>query len=209
MRSTQFNSKYLIAKILSYVLHPAIVPVVFALLFFSINAPLFDRVQKIYILMSIIVGTYFLPITIALLFYKLNILKSLEMHNRQERKAPYIIAAVFYYLTALALKLVPAAQLLHLFLMATSIVILVLLAQIPFYKASAHVASFAGLLAAIIVLSRMYNLSPLVLTLAIAATGIIAWARLEVEAHTSAEVFAGFLSGFTPIFVLFYLFAFK
>lgn len=201
--------KHHLAQILSYVLHPSAVPLVFVVLFFSVNAHVFDRVQKIYLLMSIIVGTYFLPVTIALLLFKFNLVKSLEMRDRHERKAPYIITAVFYYLTALALKVVPAAQLLYLFLMATSIVILLLLAQIPFYKASAHVASFAGLLAAVIVLSRMYALSPIVLTFAIGATGLVAWARLELKAHTSAEVIAGFLSGFIPIFVLFYLFAIK
>ena len=154
--------------------------------------------------MSVVAGTYFLPVAVSLLLYRYGIIKTLEMSDKEDRKTPYIVAAVFYYFTAVALRLVPTAQLLHLFLMGTSIVILLLLAQIPFYKASAHVASFSGLMAAVMVMSRMNAWSPAILISSILAVGLISWARLELRAHSNREVVAGFFTGFTPIFVLFY-----
>ncbi|MFN3951048.1 MAG: hypothetical protein ACK4KT_01445 [Thermaurantimonas sp.] len=193
-----------IARVLSYVFHPAVVPLLFVGMFLWLHPNTFDRVQKIYIMMSVVAGTYFLPVTASLLLYRFGVIRTLEMADKEDRKTPYIVAAVFYYFTAVALRVVPSAQLLHMFLMGTSIVILLLLAQIPFYKASAHVASFSGLMAAVMVMSRMNAWSPTLLIAAILAVGLIAWARLELGAHTSREVVAGFFTGFTPIFVLFY-----
>lgn len=198
-----------LARVLSYVLHPSVVPLMFVVLFFWSKPFDFDRVQKIYILMSVLAGTYFLPIAVSLLLYRYGVIKTLEMHAKEDRKTPYIVAAVFYYFTAVALRVIPSAQMLNLFLIGTSIVILMLLAQIPFYKASAHVASFAGLMAAIAVMSRAHGWSPVLLICSVLAVGLIAWARLELEAHTTREVIAGFFSGFAPIFILFYIFAVK
>lgn len=202
--SRNLHLHYRLAKMLSYILHPAIVPLLFAVIILWMRPPTFDRVQKVYILMSVVTGTYFLPLSVSLILYRVGIIRSLEMAKKEERKTPYIIAAVFYYFTAVSLRVVPAAHLIHLFLMGTSIVILLLLAQIPFYKASAHVASFSGLLAAVIVMSRVNSWSPVMLISVIMAVAIIAWARLELEAHNTLEVVAGFITGFTPIFVLFY-----
>ncbi|GCD80223.1 hypothetical protein DES35_102449 [Schleiferia thermophila] len=202
---TSRSLKQTLGNLISYVLHPALVPLLFAALVIAQTSAPITRSQAMYLMVAIATGTYIFPGLLTVLLYRLGVISSLFMHKREDRKIPYVIGAVFYYFTAVAVRWVSSAKLIYLFLIGTCIVILILLIQIPFYKASAHVAALSGMLAAVLVLSRLYGWSHWYLISVVLTIGLIAWARLEINAHTIVEVIAGFLSGFVPLFALFSL----
>lgn len=202
---TSYPLNQTLSKILSYLFHPSLIPLLFAALIIAEPSVKISRAQAVFLFAAIAAGTYVFPGLLAVFLYRIGVIGSLFMHKKEERRIPYLLGAIFYYFTAVAVSWVTPARLIYLFLIGTCIVILILLIQIPFHKASAHVAALSSMMAAVLVLSRHYGWSHWYLIALVLATGLVGWARLEINAHTVGEVIAGFLSGFIPIFTLFSL----
>jgi membrane-associated phospholipid phosphatase len=65
------------------------------------------------------------------------------------------------------------------------------------WKISAHMVGIGGVLGAVIGISErfMQNLNGTIIVLFLVA-GMIGYARLKLDAHTSLQVYAGFATGF-------------
>jgi len=190
-----------LAQALSYLLHPAVFPLLGTLVVMQFS-PYFIPSNVLIITLSLVfTGTYILPLAISYLLYKLDVIKSLEMKTAQERRIPYLVGAICYYFIATMVSVLQLPHEAYLFLLASTIVIILHLILLRFMKPSAHLSGIAGFTALLFALSLKFqiNLLPLI-ALCIILCGFLASARLYLQAHTPMEVMVGFISGGAIVF---------
>jgi membrane-associated phospholipid phosphatase len=84
----------------------------------------------------------------------------------------------------------------YLFLLGSGSLILICLAINFFTKISAHLAGAGGLTGAMTGISIRLNIDLVMLiTIIILCSGLIGFARLKLNAHNPAQIYAGFICG--------------
>lgn len=197
----------LIAKILSVVFHPLLMPLLGAVIIF--NLPFF-HVEFIpkkaywFVILTNSLFTLFIPLTVILLMLRFKLIDSLSMNNKEQRRLPILITGILYTVNYFILSKIHFLPPLYLsFLLAGIVSILITLAITYRWKISMHMAGLGGLLGTIIIVSFMWNIQmiPLIITL-ILISGLTGSARLQLNAHTQAQVFVGFFVGLIPQFLM-------
>lgn len=188
-----------LAKVISVVFNPLIVPtytliILFQLdVYFSLIIPDSSKWKLILLVFSL---TFLLPMLITLMFLKKGIVKSLEMETREERIFPFIITAIFYYLTYYLLKSLPIASIFYYFMLGATLLILISLIVNFFWKVSIHLTALGGMFGIFLGVSIGFLVDyPLILFGIILISGVTAYARLKLKLHTQAQVYTGFLIG--------------
>ncbi len=158
-------------------------------------------------LLLVFIGTYIIPVLVTLLMYRLKMISSIEMKQARDRRFPYLVGALSYYFVSEVIKGLNIPRETHLFLLASTAVILLHLLLLRRFKPSAHMAGIGGFLGLLFALALHYrlNLIPL-LALAIILAGLLASARLFLKAHNNFEVVFGFFSGLGLVFLILYFF---
>jgi membrane-associated phospholipid phosphatase len=186
----------------------------FTLLFFLAPTPIgvdyFDFKFKFLLLGFIFIYTFVAPSGVIYWLYRANIIKSLKMENLQDRRIPYLftasiyagLACFFYFKNPL---LFPLAYILG----SITLVILCVAIVSFWWQISAHSAGVGGNIGALAAIIIRFNeqllFYPFLLLLILA--GLLIAARLYLNAHTSAQVFIGFLLGiFVSVGSVFLLF---
>lgn len=192
------------AKIISYIIHPAIVPVAGVLIAYYtlpyyIPEPLF-----LFVLAYVFTGTYLFPLIIVYGLYKLKFINSIHLKTRRERVFPFLISAFFYFLTAKAVLQFHFPSELARFLFAGCLILVMQLLALRYTKISAHVAGTSAVLTWLVCLSAHYYLNLLFpIAIAVLALAFVSSARLKLKAHTSSEIISGFLTGVIAVLVLY------
>ena len=154
----------------------------------------------------IFIATCLVPILIVIIFRLTKLIKDLHMENREERYLPFISILLFYFvLLFTAQQQEWINPLLNVTFRAIVMVILATTMITFSWKISTHTAGVAGWLGFIIALQYRFEVEiagalfgPLIVVLIL--TGIVAWARLYLNAHKPSEVLAGALLGFVICF---------
>ncbi len=194
-----------LATILSYILHPAVYPLlgVLAVIRFT---PFFVPSNILFMSMGLVfVGTYVLPVCISYLLYRLTIIRSLEMKTAKDRRIPYMLGALCYYLVAMLIEKIQLPREAYLYLLACTMVIVVHLVSLLYFKPSAHLAGIGGFTGLLLALSLKYavNLLPF-LAVCFLLAGFLASARLFLKAHDGRELISGYFSGLLLVGVMVY-----
>ncbi|MBI4947759.1 MAG: PAP2 family protein [Bacteroidetes bacterium] len=201
------NLSVLFARIISYLFHPLLLPTFGLFLIFNLDEAglwISSPEMRLFLYAVTFSITFLLPLTNAFLLLKMKYISSLEMKTKEERKIPYLVAAIFYSSESYFLMQWDVPVLIKaLMLGATLLVVSVLLINL-FWKISTHMAGIGGLCGMMIAISYrlQINLHPVLIALFIIA-GLIAFSRLKLSAHDSAQVYVGFLLG---VFVQLFLF---
>jgi len=184
------------ARLTSYLIHPSLMPIL-GLLIARYALPFHFPDRLFYFsLIYVFLGTYLFPLFIALGMVKFKFISSIQMERKEERKFPYIIAILFYFLTARALREFQLPIDIYGYLLGGSIIIFIAYVLLSFQKMSVHVAGISALLTWIIHISYFYHLNLLsIISLVLLLCGITASARLQLKAHTPIEVITGFFAG--------------
>ena len=164
--------------------------------------PSFEQRRILYALTF--TATFLLPLLNALLLLKFNIISSLEMKTRQERKIPYLISSIFYFAESYFLMNTDVPVLIKALMFgATLLVVSVLLINL-FWKISAHMAGIGGLCGMMLAISYRLQINLLlVIVVLFLIAGLVAFSRLKLRAHNPAQVYAGFLLGVSVQLILF------
>ena len=194
-----------LARLISYLIHPSLMPVIGILLArYALPYHFPDRLFY-FSLGYVFLGTYLFPLLIAFGMVKLKFLSSIHMENRQERKYPYIIAILFYFLTARAIREFHLPPDVYGYLLAGSVILLIAYLLLPFQKMSVHVAGAAALVAFLLHISIFYQINLLLLiSLVVLGVGLVSAARLKLNAHTMVEVVTGCIVGFSGMTLTMY-----
>lgn len=190
------------ANFFSWVFQPLLMPIFGALLFLNLPFYAFTMLSdqvKLYVITCNLLFTLIMPIVIILLMYRMGMITSLQLEKREERKYPIIFSSVFYITNYYFLSKVhlPAP---YLFFLLAGLFSLMLTLVITYYwKISMHMTGIGSLCGAFLLLSIVW---PIDIRLLLAAlfliAGIIGTSRLLLQAHSPAQVAAGFAAGILP-----------
>ena len=141
--------------------------------------------------------TFLLPLFNALILLRTKYINSLSMETKEERKIPLFATAIFFSAEYYLLQKSGVASTLKLLVLSATISVVLTLIINLFWKISAHMIGIGGVVGAMFALSYICHFKDaewLMIGLILLA-GIIGMARLQLKAHSPAEVFVGFIVG--------------
>jgi len=204
-----------LANFLSVALHPLLLPtILFLLLLFIAPIPLgaesLELLMKLAVVGFVFIYTFVLPAYFVYLMKRWGLISSLKLENLKDRRLPYFVTSIIY--TALGYFLYSKNSMLFpcgYILWSIAAVILCLGIISLWWQISAHAAGVGGMIGALAgILGQLgeQNLFFPLLFMVI-LSGYVISARLALNAHTPAQVGAGFLLGLgislASIFILF------
>jgi len=199
-----------LAKLISFVFHPIIVPIASALLYFIIIPNHMPREISYRILGLVFITTYILPIILLFFLKKIKLIEDFYLNSINERKFPVTFFAILSFLIGNLLLKFDIINILAISFFACSLALAIV--YILFYfriKTSLHTLALAGLIGFISVISYEYkNNLLLMLMILFLLLGIVAAARLKLKAHTLSEVILGFFIGFLTQIIIYGYFIF-
>ena len=196
-----------IAKLISVVLHPALVPsYLFGILFFLTRLVPYSEGQKVSLLGIIFLLTFALPVILIFQAYRMRWISSLSIEKREERVIPFaVITFIYLVITYLFIDYIHIAALIARIMLAGSFALILLTAITVVHKISIHSAGVGGGIGTLLGVQYAYpheNLLYPALFFVLLA-GVVMSARLALEAHTPTELLTGFSVGFVLNFAIF------
>ena len=187
------------AQFISVVGHPLFMPFYAMILIFEFN-PYIDlqvpnSIQAI-VLTLLSVFTILLPIITVIVLQKLGVVKSIYMKTIEERKWPFLLSVLWYYLGFDLLRNIALPISLYLLMIGAITVILIAHFITLRWKISVHMLGIGGVIGSMIGLSQRFQFDHFYLILALYfVAGLIGYARLKTYSHTYLQVYAGFILG--------------
>ncbi len=195
-----------IARILSIVFHPLLIPTYFVAVlmnlnvFFALMIPVRARWQ---IIVLILITSAIFPMITMYGMYRFRLIKSVIMENREERLYPYLATSIFFFLATYMVWQINISPVYYYVMLGASILAILTLLINIYWKISAHTVSMGGVLGILIALQSVLLLDLLWLIAAtVFVSGLVGFARLRAGSHTQAQIYAGYLLGFLVTFLL-------
>lgn len=198
-----------LAKIISVVFHPLLMPVYGLAIIFS--APtLFGylpfNVKRLLILIML-VNNVLLPLSLLPFFIHRNIISSWTIIERKERNIPLIISTLLYCTSSFIIFRFPIPVFLKSFIFGASILSLIVTVINFWWKISLHSVGAGALISLVLILS-LKMLTPLewYLIPVVIITGLVLSSRLKLNLHSPAQVWIGLFTGFFGLSLFMMLF---
>ena len=187
-----------LARAVSWVLHPFLQPLylVSLLLTCTVFAGYSVR-MRLYLTGVVVLYTMIIPaLSLGVLRWS-GRLSDFRLDNRSERIIPLLIGAVCYFLCALTLGKIESAAFLRKLMLAAACCELMCLFVSLCWKISLHLTGM-GALTAMLVVMNFIGVGNLFgpMCAVVAASGLLASARLYLGCHNGMQVFAGYCGGF-------------
>jgi hypothetical protein len=211
-----------LAHILSFLGHPLLMLSYALLLLLALNPYAFSvrgmgDHRAVLLLLTVFVTTFLLPGFGVALLKPLGFIRSLEMHDKQERIGPYIITGVFYLWLFKNLNGSQAPALFGVFVLGATIGLFFAFFFNIFTKISAHATGMGGLVAMVLLAVLQWQgmglalplplggsillSSVAVLALTVLLAGMVGSARLALGAHVPADLYRGYAAGFVAVLI--------
>ncbi len=207
------TSLKLSSQILSVIFFPGFLPVYGLLIIF--NAPTLFAYElaarygslKGIILLLAFVNMTVVPVALMPLLKYRNIISSYNMNTRSDRIVPMAIGSLMYLVTTIIFYSFQIPGIIKSFILATTILSVLILVITFRWKISIHSAGLGSLLATVMALSvRMYaNLAAIWIPL-ILISGLVMASRLYLNSHNPSQIYAGFALGFLTIWLVMVVF---
>lgn len=163
--------------------------------------------QTLWLYLSIVIlGTFIIPINAIFLTQKLiNKDINLYMEKKEDRRFPLLIAAVCVMLTLYLFSYRVGFRAPHLirgYLIGCSLSIISAAILNNRFKISLHAIGVGGITGLLFYLqsNAFMDLRP-VIAIWIMLSGLVCWSRLHLHAHYPAQIYAGYLTGLTFVFL--------
>ncbi|MCB0753958.1 MAG: phosphatase PAP2 family protein [Flavobacteriales bacterium] len=187
------------AMALSIIFQPIFVPLYSLILIFNANTYITYAVHdqvKLFIYGITVMNTIILPMGVFYYFYRAKLIDSLHMHTARERSLPFLTIVVFQMSTFYVFRQAPMPSLFaNLVLGAAVSVAMAFIINLK-WKVSIHMLGMGGIVGIIIGIILKYQVDavPLVMALTV-LSGLVGYSRLQLDAHTPLQVYAGFVLG--------------
>ena len=193
----------LLAKIVSLLFHPLLMPTLGLLMIFNLAGPInyLPLELKRVVLVIVAATTFLIPVTLIPLFQLTGLIQSVYLKERKERFWPILMAAFSFFVGYWILSKVPIIpRFINSFIFFTIISVVISLAITLFWKVSIHMEGMGGITALITILAWRFNPTLIAPVSGIfILSGIVGWARLKMESHQPAEVYTGYAIGFCTV----------
>ncbi len=187
-----------LAKFLSYTFHPIVIPSLAVLfLFIGVDQDK-GRESNLITLAVVFFFSYVVPVVVLILLKRNGLIDSLSIPKVEQRKIPLmlgtLISVILYFYS---LVLIGNLYLSFYFLGCITSSLVLYTGQLKNFKISIHMAGISSLLGFVVIVSytSKINLLPYVMVL-ILLTGLIAFSRLQLKAHSNKELIVGTIAGF-------------
>ena len=195
-----------LARALSYIFHPLLMPTFLLLLALNLNSFLSFSLPFSY--KMTLVGVVFLttvicPIFLSWLLFRLKIISSMYMASKEDRTYPILIISLFYYLTYFLLRGIHLTTIFNYYMLGATLLAILSLTVNFYQKISLHTIGIGSITGLFLGLSLNFgiNLNTEIFS-GILLAGIIGYARLRLNAHQPAEIYSGFAMGAVVMSVL-------
>lgn len=185
------------SKFISYFFHPINFPIIGSILYFLLIPEHIYKQQEHLFITIILIGTYIFPLFIVLIMKRFGMINSLQMETIEERKFPIILFLAISLILANWLYQSSIVDILALFYYGYSLFLIITYVFLKFHiKLSLHMAAIGGLTGFLIYFSSYYQINLIYILVALFLTsGVIAYARLRLQAHNSKEILLGYFLG--------------
>lgn len=178
------------------------------LIFWNINTKamfISNDVVWLYILLVVFINTLLIPVLLFWMMKRLNIIDSLHLDSQKDRFYPFAITGIFYLTTWYVFNSLEVFTYLSLvFVIAALLVFLALFINL-FWKISIHSMSMGAMSIAVLYLTAVHFINtawPVYLVFIL--SGLVGFARLKLKAHSSAQVYVGFVLGILLVSIFFF-----
>jgi len=187
------------AQFISVLGHPLFMPVYAMVLIFEFNPYIDLQVPnsiQVIVLTILSVFTILLPLITAIILQKLGVVQSIYMKTAEERKWPFLLSVLWYFLGFEILTNLALPVSLYLLMIGAIAVILIAHFITLRWKISIHMLGIGGVIGAMIGLSQRFQFDHFYLILVLFfIAGLIGYARLKTNSHNYRQVYAGFILG--------------
>ena len=185
------------SKFISYFFHPINFPTIGSILYFLLVPEYIFKPQEHLILTVILIGTYAFPLLLLILMRSFKMINSYHMVTIEERKFPTILFLSISFFLGHWLYKSTVVDILALFYFGYGLVLIISYVLFYFkFKLSLHTAAIGGLVGFLIYFSFYYKINLIIfLSILFIISGLIAYSRLRLQAHSSREIFLGYLLG--------------
>ena len=152
------------AKILSGVFNPLLMPTYALLILFATNTyfSLLPFAAKKAIFLTTFISTCLLPLAFIPLFIYQNLIKNIEMQERQERLIPFSVITILYFLSYFLMKQMGVPPtILKIILAGGFLTVFIVLITIR-WKVSVHMAGIGALAATIFSFAIIFSFNSLI-----------------------------------------------
>ena len=188
-----------IARIISVIFHPLLIPTYALLIMSNMRTNMFFVLpagHRFFTVMIVFLLSFVMPLLVILIFYKFGFIKSLQMESRRERILPLFTVSIFFYATYYLLKQESYYALFNIFMLGATLLTILSVLINYFTKISIHMLALGGLFGTLAGFSISYNQQYMyILYLLAAVAGLTGFARLKLNAHTPGQVYGGYLLG--------------
>ncbi len=195
-----------IARIISYVFHPLLIPSCFIAVLMSLNvffALMIPVDARWKIILLVLITSAIFPMIVLYGMYRLRLIKSLAMETKEERLYPYLATSIFLFLTTYMIWQINISPVYYYVMLGASILAVITMLINIYWKISAHTVSIGGVLGILIALQSVLLLDLLwLIAITILISGLVGFARLRVGSHTQAQIYTGYAIGFLTTFLL-------
>ena len=195
----------LFLRIGSFLFHPLLMPLMGTAIYFYITPRFIEKEMVIANLFALAIITVIIPIVIFFLLKSLGQVDSIFLREVKERKFPLMIQCI---LLLLIIKMVfnpydnPELYFFFIGILFSAFASLIMV--LFKIKVSLHQIGVAGLLMFLVGLSAHFKINLLAtISFFLFVNGWVASSRLQVNAHTYAELGLGLFIGALPQFILF------
>ena len=190
-------------KTISLVFQPLLMPTYAMILLMNMNIFLLLPLRwRLIAIVGTFIFTGVLPALPIWLMMKRGEVNDLFISKREERTMPYLFSLMAYFFWALFMWRTLQFPLFIVAMgMGSALSILIIVLINLKWKISAHAAGIGGLSGAIFGVCYRTAINPVwLLVLFLFISGVVSLSRLELKAHTSGQVLAGYVVGFIMVF---------
>jgi len=195
-----------IAKILSVIFHPLLIPTYIIAVLINLNvffALIIPYDAKIKIIFLVLITSAIFPVITLYGMFRLGLIKDLIMERKEDRIYPYVASSLFLFLSYYLIYEVNISPVYYYCLLGASILAVITLFVNFIWKISAHTVSMGAILGAFIGFHNVLMIDLLwLIVVSIFLAGLIGFARLRAGNHTQAQIYAGYILGFSIMYLL-------
>ena len=205
-KTEQFDD--MLAKVISAIYHPLLMPVYGLLIIFSVPA-IFGYLPfsvKRVVFIIVLINNVLIPLSLMPYFRFRNIISSWNIDNRKERIIPLITTSFFYSVTVYITIKFHIPLFIKSFILASAFLAIAVTIINFWWKISIHATGIGSLTALVLVLSiRMHAPLTWFMIVMILSAGLVMSSRLWLNSHSPWEVWSGFILGVlgTGLFLIF------
>ena len=187
-------------KSFSFIFHPILMPLVGALLYFSISPRFIPEPIIQTKILGLFIVTVLIPIILYFLLKNLGFVATIHLEEPSERKIPLLLQSLLLLLVSkMVVDVYNYPELYYFFLGALISSLSAVFLSLFNMKPSLHMIGTGSITMFTIAVSIHFNINlTLFIALQMFANGAVATSRLHYKAHTNLELILGLLLGLLP-----------